>query len=59
MAEEESLDAESSTLSKNNGPIDHLKHLLKLGWDHQGPLIKNFVERHDLNQELREILNEL
>ena len=55
---EEILDAEASTLNKNSGPIDHLKHLLKSGWDSESPLIRSFVEKHSLHRELKQLVNE-
>ena len=54
---EEVLDAEASTLSKNSGPIDHLKHLLKIGWVSDSPLIRSFVEKHNLHRELKSLVN--
>ncbi|NQY79474.1 MAG: hypothetical protein HRT47_04085 [Candidatus Caenarcaniphilales bacterium] len=54
---EEILDAEASTLNKNSGPIDHLKHLLKIGWASNSPLIQSFVEKHSLHRELKQLLN--
>jgi hypothetical protein len=59
MSEEENLDAEAGTLNKNLGPIDHLKHLLKIGWTADRPLIRNFVERYELHDELRQLLAEI
>ena len=54
---EEVLDAEASTLSKNTGPLDHLKHLLKVGWTQDSPLIRSFVEKHNLQREIQELIN--
>ncbi len=55
---EEILDAEASTLNKNSGPIDHLKHLLKIGWALDSPLIQSFVEKHNLHRELKQLQND-
>lgn len=52
MAEEEVVDAESSTLNKNTSALDHLKHLLNVGWTAETPLIQKFVETHNLQDEL-------
>ena len=45
---DEILDAESSTLNKNLGPIDHLRHLLKIGWEPKSPLIQSFIIKYGL-----------
>ncbi len=56
MAEEEIVDAESGTLNKQSNPLEHLRHLLKVGWEPKSYLISNFVEKHGLRDELEEIL---
>jgi hypothetical protein len=56
MAEEEVVDAESSTLNKNIGPLDHLKHLLNVGWTEKTPLVQKFVEKYNLEDELYELI---
>ena len=58
MAEEEVVDAESSTLNKNTGPLDHLKHLINIGWTEKHPLVQKFVEKHGLEDELYELIKE-
>ncbi|MBT6842743.1 MAG: hypothetical protein HOA17_02970 [Candidatus Melainabacteria bacterium] len=58
MAEEEVIDAESSTLSKNTSPLDHLRHLIKVGWDPNTPLIVKFVDKYGLDDELREMIKD-
>ncbi len=58
MAEEEIIDAESGTLNKQTTPIDHLRHLIKIGWEPERPLIRNFVEKYGLQDELKEIMRE-
>jgi len=55
---DEILDAESSTLNRNASPVDHLKHLLKIGWDVKTPLIQSFVTKYGLERELKQILDE-
>jgi hypothetical protein len=58
MAEEEVVDAESSTLNKNTSPLDHLKHLINIGWTEKTPLIQKFVEKYNLEDELYELIKE-
>jgi hypothetical protein len=53
--EEEVIDAESGTLNKNASPFDHLKHLLNIGWDPKTPLLLKFVDKYNLQQELRQL----
>ncbi len=53
--EEEVIDAEAGTLNKHGSPLDHLRHLLNIGWDPQTPLVLKFVEKHNLYDELREL----
>jgi hypothetical protein len=55
MFQEEVVDAESSTLSKNSSSLDHLKHLLNIGWNPDTPLILKFVEKYGLEDELEEL----
>jgi hypothetical protein len=55
---DEILDAESSTLNKNLGPIDHLRHLLKIGWEPKSPLIQSFIIKYGLERELKQILDD-
>jgi hypothetical protein len=59
MAEEEIVDAESSTLNKQIGPLDHLRHLLNIGWSPDTPLIQNFVVKHGLQGDLNELLKQI
>ena len=42
------LDAESITRNKSYDAIDHLKHLLKVGWLPDSPLIKKFLIDNNL-----------
>lgn len=53
--QEEIIDAESSTLSKNTSPLEHLRHLLKVGWNSGSPVIVKFVDKYNLHDELREM----
>ncbi len=52
---EESLDAESVTRSKNTGPESHLRHLLRVGYSFQSPLVRAFVEEHSLQRLVKEL----
>lgn len=58
MAEEEVVDAESGTLNKQTTPLEHLKHLMHIGWSPDQPLVQNFVEKYGLERELKELLDE-
>lgn len=58
MPEEEVVDAESATLAKNSGPLDHLRHLVNIGWDDKSPLVIKFVEKHGLEDDLDEIMKQ-
>ena len=42
------LDAESVTRNKSYGAIEHLEHLLKIGWLPDSPLIKKFLNQNSL-----------
>jgi hypothetical protein len=55
---EDIIDAESSTLNKNAGPLDHLRHLINIGWDGASPMITKFVEKHKLQDELISLLED-
>jgi hypothetical protein len=56
MLEEESLDAESGTLNKGSTALEHLRHLIKIGWKKDSPLIQNFISKYNLEEDLDEIL---
>ena len=43
------LDAESITRNKTYDSTDHLKHLLKIGWSPDSPLIKKFLATNNLS----------
>ncbi len=58
MSEEEVVDAESSTLNKNCSPVDHLRHLLNVGWDPSTPLIVKFVDKYNIHSDLKELLKD-
>lgn len=51
---EEVIDAESATLTKNASPANHLRHLLNIGWDPRGPLLMKFVAKYQLENVLAE-----
>lgn len=54
------LDAESITRNKTYGPIDHLQHLLKIGWSPDSQLIKKFIIENNLsNNDLIEAIKKL
>lgn len=54
------LDAESITKNKSYGALDHLQHLLKLGWSPESQLIKKFLIENNLTKEdLQSIINNL
>lgn len=55
---EEIVDAESSTLNKNAGPLDHLKHLLNIGWSDTSPVITKFVQKYNLEDDLIALLEQ-
>jgi hypothetical protein len=55
---EEIVDAESSTLNKNAGPLDHLKHLLNIGWSDTSPIITKFVQKYNLEDDLIALLEQ-
>jgi hypothetical protein len=55
---EEIVDAESSTLNKNAGPVDHLKHLLNIGWADTSPIITKFVQKYNLEDDLIALLEQ-
>jgi hypothetical protein len=55
---EEIVDAESSTLNKNSGPLDHLKHLLNIGWSDTSPIITKFVQKFNLEDDLIALLEQ-
>lgn len=58
MAEEEVVDAESGTLNKQITALDHLRHLLNIGWLPNQPMIKDFVDKYGLYQELDDLCRE-
>lgn len=45
------LDAESVARNKTYGPLDHLQHLLKIGWTPDNQLIKKFLKENNLSEE--------
>jgi hypothetical protein len=55
---DEIVDAESSTLNKNAGPLDHLKHLLNIGWSDTSPLVTKFVQKYNLEDDLIDLLEQ-
>ncbi len=50
--QDEIIDAESSTLNKEASPLEHLKHLLAIGWSSSTPMVIKFAEKYNLSDEL-------
>lgn len=48
--DELSLDAESVTRNKTYGALDHLQHLLRIGWSPDSQLIKKFLKENNLSE---------
>lgn len=48
------LDAEGVTRNKNYGAVDHLQHLLKIGWSPDSQLIKKFMRENGLTLDILE-----
>lgn len=44
------LDAESITRNKKYGSLEHLQHLLKIGWIPESQLIKKFLAVNNLSK---------
>lgn len=58
--EDNKLDAESVARNKSAGPLEHLEHLLKIGWDPNSPLIKRFLKDNYLSEsDVEKILSEI
>lgn len=54
---EQSIDAESVTKNKNYNSLDHLSHLLKIGWGPHSQLVKKFMLENNLSdKDLKETL---
>ncbi len=45
------LDAESITRNKTYGAVDHLQHLLKIGWTPDSQIIKKLMKENNLTNE--------
>jgi hypothetical protein len=56
MADDEVVDAEAGTLNKQVSPLEHLRHLINIGWEDRSPLIQNFVSKHALEDELDQLI---
>ncbi len=51
------LDAESVARNKTYGPIEHLQHLIKVGWSPDSQVIKKFLLENNLsNKDLAEAI---
>ena len=53
---DEVVDAESGTLNRQVSPLEHLRHLINIGWEEDSPLIQSFVSKHALDDELRQLV---
>ena len=54
------LDAESITRNKTYGTIEHLQHLIKIGWSPDSQLIKKFLSENNLStNDLKEAVKKL
>lgn len=54
---EQSIDAESVTKNKNYSSLDHLSHLLKIGWGPHSQLVKKFmIENNISDKDLKDTL---
>ena len=54
------LDAESVTRNKSYDALDHLQHLLKIGWTSDSPLIKKFLTENNLsNNDISNVIAKL
>lgn len=54
------LDAESITRNKTYGALDHLEHLLRVGWPPDSQLIKKFLKENNFsNNDLEKIIIKL
>lgn len=45
------IDAESITRNKTYNQLDHLKHLIKVGWAPNSQLIKKFLRENNLSED--------
>lgn len=54
------LDAESVTRNKSYDSLQHLEHLLKVGWSSDSPLIKKFLKENNLSEkEIENIISKI
>jgi len=45
-------DSELGRSKKSSSPVEHLQHLLNIGWLPNSPLIRAYVLKHRLNTDL-------
>ena len=45
------LDEESIKRNKSYGAIEHLQHLLKIGWSSDSQIIKKLIKENNLSKE--------
>jgi len=54
------LDAESITRNKSYGAMQHLQHLLQIGWLPESPLVKRFILENQLStKDINEALSKI
>ena len=59
MSEAIPIDAEGVTRNRQYGPGDHLRHLLRIGYQQDSVIIKQFVQEHNLQSELQNCLKQV
>ena len=58
--DEQNLDAESVTRNQVYGNLDHLQHLLKIGWSPDSHVIKKFLIANNLtNNDVKAAIQKL
>ena len=52
MNDEAKLDAECAARNRQDNPVQHLEHLLRIGYTADSPVIKRFAAEHGLEELL-------
>jgi len=52
--DEAPIDSEKAVLGKKTTALEHLKHLLKIGWKRDSVTIENFLKQNDLSIDMIE-----